>query len=56
VVGGSLITIDRQDDSGAIDAQGAIPGTRFDLDRWMRTSPQPWTAAVMEATAFTGWI
>ena len=29
--------------------------TRFDLDRWMKTLPQPWTAA-MEATVFTGWI
>jgi hypothetical protein len=32
-----------------------IPATRFDLDRWMKTLPQPWTAA-MEATIFTGWI
>jgi hypothetical protein len=32
-----------------------IPATRFYLDRWMRTVPQPWTAA-MEATVFTGWI
>jgi hypothetical protein len=25
------------------------------LDRWIKTLPQPWTAA-MEATIFTGWI
>jgi transposase len=41
--------------SGMIHAQGAIPATRLDLDRWMKTLPQPWTAA-MEATVFTGWI
>ena len=27
----------------------------MDLDRWMKTLPQPWTAA-MEATIFSGWI
>jgi transposase len=27
----------------------------LDLDGWMKTLPQPWTAA-MEATMFTGWI
>ena len=36
-------------------AEGAIPATRIDLDRWRKTLPQPWTAA-MEATIFTGWI
>src|SRR6202171_5819640 len=41
--------------SGAIHAEGTIPATRFDLDHWMKTLPQPWTAA-MEATVFTGWI
>jgi transposase len=44
-----------KDGSGAIHAKGTIPATRFDLDRWMKTLPQPWTAA-MEATVFTGWI
>jgi transposase len=44
-----------KDGSGAIHAEGAIPAPRFDLDRWMKTLPQPWTAA-MEATVFTGWI
>jgi len=38
-----------KDGSGTIPTEGAIPATRFDLDRWMRTLPQPWTAA-MEAT------
>ena len=44
-----------KDGSGRIHAEGAIPATRWDLDRWMKTLPQPWTAA-MEATIFTGWI
>src|SRR6266849_6755383 len=44
-----------KDGSGAIHAQGTLPATRFDLDHWMKTLPQPWTAA-MEATVFTGWI
>src|ERR1700731_2299639 len=44
-----------KDGSGKIHAEGTIPATRFDLGRWMRTLPQPWTAA-MEATVFTGWI
>jgi len=44
-----------KDGSGQIHAEGAISATRFDLDRWMKTLPQPWTAA-MEATLFTGWI
>jgi hypothetical protein len=29
-----------KDGSGAIRAEGAIPATRFDLDRWMKTLPQ----------------
>jgi hypothetical protein len=32
----------------AAERSTPIPATRFDLDRWMRTLPQPWTAA-MEA-------
>jgi transposase len=44
-----------KDSSGAVHAEGAIPATRFDLDCWMKTLRQPWTAA-MEATMFTGWI
>ena len=49
------ITYCVKDGSGAIHAEGTIPATRFDLDHWMKTLPQPWTAA-MEATVFTGWI
>ncbi len=41
-----------KDGSGTIHAEVAIPATRFDLDRWMKTLPQPWTAAT-EATEFT---
>jgi len=44
-----------KDGIGKIRAEGTLPATRFDLDRWMKTLPQPWTAA-MEATVFTGWI
>ena len=44
-----------KDGGGAIHAEGTIPATRLDLDRWMKTLPHPWTAA-MEATVFTGWI
>jgi transposase len=40
---------------GKIRAEGWIPATRFDLDRWRKTLPQPWSAA-MEATMFSGWI
>jgi transposase len=44
-----------KDGSGKIQVEGAISATRLDLDHWMKTLPQPWTAA-MEATVFTGWI
>src|SRR4030088_3538611 len=44
-----------KDVSGRIHGEGKIPATRFDLDRGMKTLPQPWTVA-MEATIFTGWI
>ena len=44
-----------KDVGGKIYAEGWIPATRFDLDRWMKTLPQPWSAA-LEATMFTGWI
>ena len=44
-----------KDVSGRVYAEGSVPATRFDLDRWMKTLPQPWTAA-MEATMFSGWI
>ena len=44
-----------KDVGGKIYAEGWIPATRFDLDRWMKTLPQPWNAA-LEATMFSGWI
>ena len=44
-----------KDSSGKLFAEGWIPATRFDLDRWMKTLPQPWSAA-LEATMFSGWI
>jgi transposase len=44
-----------KDGSGRIHAEGTIPATRSDLDEWVKTLPQPWTAA-MEVTMFTGWI
>ena len=44
-----------KDGSGAMHSEGTLPATRLDLDRWIKTLPQPWTAA-MEATVFTGWI
>jgi transposase len=44
-----------KDGSGGIHAEGTLPATRLDLDRWTKTLPQPWTAS-MEATVFTGWI
>lgn len=42
-----------KDVTGKVFGEGKIPATRFDLDRWMKSLPQPWTAA-MEATVFTG--
>ena len=44
-----------KDNSGKVFAEGLLPATRLDLDRWMKTLPQPWSAAI-EATMFTGWI
>src|SRR5712691_12334357 len=44
-----------KDGSGRIHAEGTIPATRLNLDMWMKTLPQPWTAA-MEATIFTSWV
>jgi len=44
-----------KDNSGRVFAEGLLSATRLDLDHWMKTLPQPWTAA-MEATMFTGWI
>src|SRR5579871_3839030 len=44
-----------KDSSGRINAEGSISAARLELDHWMRSLPQPWSAA-MEATMFTGWI
>jgi len=40
---------------GRICQEGKVGATRWELDIWIKTLPQPWTAA-MEATIFTGWI
>ena len=44
-----------KDASGQVHREGTIGANRNELDWWMKTLPQPWTAA-MEATMFTGWI
>ncbi|HTS38126.1 MAG TPA: transposase [Candidatus Solibacter sp.] len=44
-----------KDASGLICQEGKVDATRWELDIWMKTLPQPWTVA-MEATIFTGWI
>ena len=44
-----------KDVGGKIYAEGWIPATRFDIYRWSKTLPQPWSPA-QEATIFTGWI
>jgi len=44
-----------KDGAGKVYSEGSLAATRLDLDVWMKTLPQPWSAA-MEATMFTGWI
>src|SRR5205814_9477760 len=44
-----------KDGSGQVHQEGKVGATRWELDDWMNTLPQPWTVA-MEATIFTGWI
>ena len=44
-----------KDSSGQIYQQGKVAARRSELDVWVKTLPQPWTAA-MEATIFTGCI
>src|SRR6266481_1566299 len=44
-----------KDASGQVHREGKVGATRWELDDWMKTLPQPWTVA-MEATIFTGWI
>jgi transposase len=41
--------------SGTIEREGKFASRRQGLDCWLKTLPQPWSAA-MEATIFTGWI
>jgi transposase len=35
-----------KDGSGRIHAEGSISATRLELDHWMRSLPQPWSAAI----------
>src|SRR5256886_14512219 len=44
-----------KDASGQAHQEGQVGATRWELDGWMKTLPQPWAVA-MEATIFTGWI
>src|ERR1700745_441183 len=44
-----------KDASGRICQEGKVGATRWELDIWIKSLPQPWTVA-MEATIFTGWI
>jgi len=44
-----------KDASGRVCQEGKVGATRWELDIWMNTLPQPWTVA-LEATIFTGWI
>jgi transposase len=50
-----MISYRVKDGNGKIHSEGRIPATRYDLDRWMKSIPQPCSVA-MEATMFTGWI
>ncbi|MGB0125576.1 MAG: hypothetical protein WA419_11480 [Silvibacterium sp.] len=44
-----------KDVRGRIQQEGKVGSTRRELDCWMKTVPQPWSAG-MEATIFSGWI
>jgi len=44
-----------KDAAGRVYQEGKIGSTRWELDGWIRTMPQPRMIA-MEATIFTGWI
>ena len=44
-----------KDAAGRVYQEGKIGSTRWELDEWIRTMPQPRRIA-MEATIFTGWI
>lgn len=39
---------------GRIQQEGKVGSTQRELDCWMKTLPQPWSAG-MEATIFSGW-
>jgi len=43
------------DASGQMQQEGKVGATRWELDAWVKTLPQPRMMA-MEATIFTGWI
>ena len=32
--------------SGQVHREGEVRATRWDLDQWMKTLPQPWSAAM----------
>lgn len=42
-----------KDSSGKVHSEGSLRAIRFDLDCWMKTLPEPWSAAI-EATMLTG--
>ena len=44
-----------KDVAGRVCQEGKIGSTRYELDAWIKTLPQPRMIA-MEATIFTGWI
>jgi transposase len=44
-----------KDAAGRVYREGKIGSTRYELDAWIKTLPQPRMIA-MEATIFTGWI
>jgi hypothetical protein len=44
-----------KESGGRVYDEGSFPATRTDLDHWMKTLLQPWSAA-LEATMFTGRI
>ena len=43
-----------KDGSGRIHAEGSISATRLELDHWMRSLPQPWSAAMGSGVASSG--
>ncbi len=34
-----------KESGGRIHSEGSIPATRLDVDHWLKTLPQPWSAA-----------